>query len=630
MKKFLFISLIVLSVICSAEVLTNSEEQLIYNTLGKINLDSTSVNFLKDWASDTKFKIPIVTDIINNPMKFPDFVTELDKELGDDNNLIDFFGKTIFAQEPPEPTEEFNQYFLKNVKTPEDIFDYAEYVWETAHKLHDKILEKISADEVTVLSDFILNLHLESDSEAEIEEIIPLLEKIDFRSMIICAQIMNSGFDILTENQEKLLLIIGEPESILERETNFGNFAIGTAGIDLYEKAYSLILDVGGDDIYSGHINTHFEKPFYWILDISGDDKYRKPELQGQFSVLFGCGISADLAGDDFYSGDYYTFSSMLGVQVAEDVAGDDIYSGGSHSLAASTFGISILRDQSGNDMYSVTELGQGFAGTMAAGVLADKTGNDVYFAGGKHLHKPLAPLDHRSLSQGFGYGMRPDLAGGIGVLYDGEGNDRFDGGVYAQGVAYWYALGILIDKDGNDFYNAVYYPQGSGIHLAGGFLYDENGEDSYYSKHGPGQGAGHDYGVGFLVDRAGDDHYSVEGGNGLGLTNSVGVFVDVSGNDRYERANDKSYGFANKARDSGGIGIFLDTGGEDVYPKGFSANDSLWTNGTYGVGFDTLLVIPKEPVEEMAEEQSAEIDSLAEIEEIFEIAAQWEVLKRR
>ena len=642
MKKILLISLVVLSVMCSADVLTDSEEQLIYDVLEKVELDSSSINFLKDWASDTKFKIPIVVDIINNPMKFPELTEEISDKIESKAGLLDYFGKVIFNQEVRISKDKILKKINK-AETINDVFDYVEFVWNKA-KIHQiETWENLSAEEISMLEYFALTAHQESQdslqynqyisdnsileySETEIEEYIKIFEKINFGSMIICAQTMQAGFDILTKNHKKIYDIVGEKKEMNLRDTGFGTFVIGTSGTDHYQEDYSFILDIGGDDVYSGNLNANFENPFYWVLDVSGDDKYAGSELNGLFSANFGCGFSTDLDGDDFYTGDDYSFSSFFGVQISEDFAGDDIYSCGLHSVAASSFGISVLKDFSGNDMYSVTEFGQGFAGTLAAGVLVDFAGNDVYFAGGKYLHKPLAPMDYRSLSQGFGYGMRPDLAGGIGVLYDGEGNDRFDGGVYAQAVAYWYALGILIDKDGNDFYNAVYYPQGSGIHLAGGFLYDEKGEDSYYSKHGPGQGAGHDYGVGFLVDRAGDDNYSIEGGNGLGLTNSVGVFLDVSGNDRYERANDKSYGYANKARDSGGIGIFLDIGGEDFYPKGSYANDSLWVSGTLGVGFDTLLVIPTKPIEELAEEQSTEIDSLAEIEEIFGIASQWEV----
>lgn len=258
--------------------------------------------------------------------------------------------------------------------------------------------------------------------------------------------------------------------------------------------------------------------------------------------------------------------------------------------------------------------------------MLIDRTGADTYSLGGKYFHEPLMPLDYITLGQGMGLGLRPDLAGGLGLLFDGSGNDRYLGGVYAQGSGYWYATGALIDEGGNDVYNAVYYPQGSGIHLACGFLLDAEGDDAYYSRHGPGQGAGHDWALGMLIDGAGNDSYSIEGGNGLGLTNSVGIFVDKSGNDRYERVNPQNYGGANLSRSAGGIGLFLDAGGTDSYPDSLKTNNKTWQSGTYGIGRDTSLnVIAKTVVEELAE-AAALPDSTDSIASIFAAASEWEV----
>ena len=328
MKKKIILILLILSAICFAEVLTNQEEQLIYDILEGIDLDSTSVNFLKDWASDTKFKIPLITNIINNPMKFPEFVAELESEI-EEENLLNFFGKTIFNQKNRIVNDEFKRYFEHKVKTPDDIFDYTEYIWKQAEILHNKTWEKLTEEEISQLEYFAITVHQEmqdslkynkyiSDnnitdfSEMDIEGIIPILEKIDFGSIIICAQTMQAGFDILNKNHDKIQQIISESEysdERLLRETSFGKFVIGTVGTDLYNEDYSFILDVGGDDIYSGNISANSENPFYWILDIGGDDKYSCSELKGLFSVDFGCGISADLYGNDFYSGDDYSFS---------------------------------------------------------------------------------------------------------------------------------------------------------------------------------------------------------------------------------------------------------------------------------------------------------------------------------
>jgi len=237
-----------------------------------------------------------------------------------------------------------------------------------------------------------------------------------------------------------------------------------------------------------------------------------------------------------------------------------------------------------------------------------------------------LMPNDYRTMGQGMGFGMRPALAGGLGLLYDRDGNDRYIGGVYAQGVGYWYATGVLIDESGNDIYNAVYYPQGSGIHMAAGFLYDHEGDDAYYSRNGPGQGAGHDWSFGMLVDAAGNDAYSIHGGNGLGLSNSLGIFVDKSGDDRYERNEAQNYGNGAFSRSTGSIGLFLDAGGKDLYPEGVMANDSTWVKGKYGIGRDLELnLLAKEEQESDVEQLEAPAED-APIEDIFSAAAEWEV----
>jgi len=645
MKVFLLLFIfIVIFDLCLAEIMTVQEKQLIEQMLIKNDLQPDALNFLKDWVSDTKFKLPVVVDILNNPMKYPDFVqdTKVVLESNNPRELINYFSNILYSSDVrnEKMIHDFNIYFQKKVKKTKDIFLYTFYVWEKADFYYKKAWQEISDEEKKKLEYFAYELWQEDEDslryqdyyrkadikeyeDLEIEEIIPIIEKINFPDLMRSAFIFQTGFDVLNNNLKKKNF---SWKKRLVKETPWGIFCIGSKKVDIYDNAYSFILDPGGNDVYSTEVRTDFKKPFYWILDLSGDDLYHSIGIGELFFALFGLGINTDFSGNDVYHGNDFAFSSFFGYQLSHDLSGDDIYSCGLHSSGAATFGLSILLDKSGNDNYSVTELGQGFGGTLGSGMIIDNQGNDLYYAGGKYLHEPLAPFDHRSLSQGFGFGVRPDLGGGIGLIYDEEGNDSYQGGVYAQAVAYWYALGMIIDCAGNDFYDAVYYPQGSGIHLAGGFLYDEKGEDHYYSKHGPGQGAAHDYAVGFLIDRQGNDIYSVEGGNGLGLTNSAAIFLDVSGDDRYERDCTSNYGFANQTRESGSIGIFLDTGGDDKYPLEHCLNDTSWQKGTYGIGLDTLLVENIEPIIEKADEKVTEIDSLAAISEIFKIAAGWGV----
>ncbi len=645
MKAFLLLFIFILIFdLCLAEIMTKQEKQLIEQMLIKNDLQPDALNFLKDWASDTKFKLPLIVDILNNPMKYPDFVqdTKVVLESNNPRELINYFSNILYSADVRDEKviHDFSNYFQKKVKKTKDLFSYTFYVWEKADFYYKKAWQEISEEEKKKLEYFAYELWQEDEDslryqdfyrkrdikeyeDMEIEEIIPIIEKINFPDLMRSAFIFQTGFDVLNNNLEKKNF---SWKKRLVKETPWGIFCIGSKKVDIYNNPYCFILDPGGDDIYSTEIRTNFENPFYWIIDLSGNDLYHSTGIGELFFALFGLGINLDNSGEDIYHGNDFAFSSFFGYQLSHDLSGDDIYSCGLHSSGAATFGLSILMDESGNDNYSVTELGQGFGGTLGSGMIIDNKGNDLYYAGGKYLHEPLAPFDHRSLSQGFGFGVRPDLAGGIGLIFDEQGNDSYQGGVYAQAVAYWYALGMLIDCAGNDFYDAVYYPQGSGIHLAGGFLYDEKGEDHYYSKHGPGQGAAHDYAVGFLIDRQGNDIYSVEGGNGLGLTNSAAIFLDVSGDDRYERNFTSNYGFANKTRESGSIGIFLDTGGDDQYPLEHCLNDTSWQKGTYGIGLDTLIVENTEPITEKADEKVTEIDSLAEISEIFKIASSWGV----
>lgn len=626
-------------------VITSQELTLMDSLLQQNKQNLSSLSFLKDWASDTKFKLPVVVDIINNPLNFPSLVDSLDILISKQNPGEILHPLTsIMDWEIDEYYEPGESLFWQDSDSPKHFVKNLERFWESLYNVYSEAFSNLNKEEKKVLHYLCLSMHQEGEDEAEyklfyvlnnlfsfaeiekfdsmqIEDLQDILSKIDFVSLLNAAQIFENAIPKIESTLHNMKI-----KKRYEKDTRFGKVAIGSIGDDSYWQEYAFIYDPAGNDTYECTLKTDFDNPFFLFIDSEGDDVYRNKQINNLASVIGGIGIFIDAQGDDYYQGGDLAFSSLAGYFSFQDRAGDDQYKMGLHSLGAASLGISQFYDFSGNDTYNVTEFGEGFAGTLGLGIMADFAGNDLYFAGGKYLHAPLAPLDYRSLSQGFSIGGRPDLGGGIGVLYDSSGNDVFQGGVYAQGVGYWYALGILIDKSGNDFYDAVYYPQGSGIHLAGGFLYDESGEDNYYSKHGPGQGAGHDYGVGFLVDRAGNDRYSVEGGNGLGITNSVGVFLDVQGDDNYQKKYNRSYGYSDVRRGSGGLGIFMDTGGKDDYPIERCENDTTWFAGTYGFGMDVDLVNSLPEVKEMAEAAVAEVDSLADIAEIFALASQWGV----
>jgi len=631
-------------------VITPNELKIMNSMLNKAQLDITAINFPKDW-SNSKFKIKKVIDILEQPLLFPKFIDEINDTMLSNNNTsskIDFMFDSILKKKSCEADNSkiyrMIDFQFSNIKNEKDILKYLEFCMNQTEIKLKPMLDSLNFTEIQSLESFVYSIREDDKSDSDkyksftkkygfvedslkIEDYIQIIKKVKLQYLRNSYKIFFYGLNKI-QNADFAKFKFKKSYTL---ETKFGLLVCGTRSNDEYDKKYAFIYEPAGNDVYNGDFSTNQFYRFCAVIDKSGNDIYRNKVPGELFNITFGMGYLFDKSGDDYYSGDDFAFSSNFGVLLIDDKRGNDIFLCGKYSLSAASFGISLFLNTGGNDFYSGTEFSQGFGGPLGFAILADfsdsskNNNNDVYFAGGKYLHKPLAPNDYRALSQGFGFGIRPDIAGGIGVLFDQKGNDHYSGGVFSQGVGYWLSLGILIDLNGNDDYHSVYYPQGSGIHLAGGFLYDENGDDNYYSKHGPGQGAGHDYGVGFLIDRNGNDAYSVEGGNGLGITNSVGIFLDVTGNDRYERKNIQSYGFGKKARESGSIGLFLDTNGDDIYANEINKNNSNWQTGYYGFGLDTLSIIKKDIYPQPINE-SIDIDSLSSIEKIFNYASEWEV----
>jgi len=655
-----------ITLLLPAQIISPAEQHQLVEMLNTAGFDSTDVNFLKDWDPTTKFKLSCQVEALNNPWKFIELLDKLKQTCSTYQDavadsarrqgkvypfLLPDFARYLDVRFPRvNEIDWFSTRFslsLSTVKKPRDLFK----ILET--QLFDfepgKILDKsLSKEEQDSLSFWMYQAWQESEDSLAYkpffadrfpnvkeapatQRAIALLEKIDWNELNAAWKTWESCCRAL-ENEIRYMKFSNKKP--IYYKSRYGVMIIGSPGNDHYfdnadmqKYPVCFILEPGGNDTYDCSLFTDRNHPYYIVIDLKGDDVYRNSGIAKGMSVNNGIGWLHDYAGNDVYQYGDFAQSALLGFQYFRDEQGDDIYSSGLFSQAAAMFGISYLNDNAGNDTYTATEFAQGMGGPKGLGLLIDGKGNDVYYCGGKYLHAPLAPFDYRSMAQGFGFGFRPDIAGGIGILYDGEGNDRYSGGVYAQGVAYWYAIGALFDEKGNDYYDAVYYPQGSGIHLANGALVDMEGEDHYYSKHGPGQGNGHDWSVGVFVDKKGNDHYSVEGGNGLALANSVGIFIDSEGDDKYEHRNPSNYGFAAAARESGGLGLFLDAGGKDSYPDTLQANNKTWQNGTYGIGRDIELNIPEiSKLEKLAEQETADVDSLASIETLFAVASEWEV----
>ncbi len=390
------------------------------------------------------------------------------------------------------------------------------------------------------------------------------------------------------------------------RRTDQGTVVIGGTGTTYYGRGAALIIDLGGNDVYDcrdsayepigGSDGMHPvggalpSSPIAVVIDLEGDDVY----LGGRHSFgagFMGVGILADLAGDDRYvAGSFSLGSGLFGVGVLRDAAGHDTYEGDTCVQGAGAFGIGVLLDEGGNDTYRAAVFSQAFGFVMGFGLLDDLSGNDSYYAGGKYTDE-IRYFDHYiSLSQGFGFGWRPDASGGIGMLVDGAGNDVYVSDIFGQGASYWFSVGGLVDFAGNDQYISYQYAQGAGTHITVAALVDYEGDDNYVSK-GVSQGCGHDLAIGILHDLSGDDNYTCHDlSQAAGNANGIGVFIDDAGNDAYGLRNaNNTHGYGNLRRDYGSVGVFLDCGGADSY-TGRGADNTWWSYSDHGVGVDTEL----------------------------------------
>lgn len=359
-----------------------------------------------------------------------------------------------------------------------------------------------------------------------------------------------------------------------------------------------LVLDVGGDDDYEflARSDTH---GISVLLDHRGNDRYRAAAPGADpSSATLGYGILWDTEGDDRYEGGQQAQASALfGAALLVDGGGSNRFVATSRSQAFALAGVAVLAGGGGDDEYTAQTYSQATGGPRGVAVLVDPGGNDRYALTALPLVRPSPQLPDRntSMGQGAGYGIRGDffdgrsIAGGIGLLLDLDGNDRYEAQVFAQGVGYYEGLGMLLDDGGNDRFEAAWYAMGASAHYAAGVLLKRGtGNDVYRSTHEMVLGTGNDLSVGVFVDEGGDDEYfATELSLGVAHANSTGIFVDGAGNDRYVFASltcralgaAVQHAWGNPRENLPNLGLFLDLGGVDAYPPHCArmGNDKLW-----------------------------------------------------
>ncbi|MFQ3610723.1 MAG: hypothetical protein SNJ72_04420, partial [Fimbriimonadales bacterium] len=444
------------------------------------------------------------------------------------------------------------------------------------------------------------------------------LERVDF------AHLFAGGHDIVLAVSQALdafgRLQPAQREALrkpfeFDIDTPLGRIRLTGNGNDVHPRTpYLLLIDTAGDDTYyGGGANLSWENGVSILIDLEGDDLYTDDAQSAKTPIaeqanrakrggmafggaLMGYAVLVDREGNDIYRTAYAGLgSARLGVGMLIDLQGNDQYDGYVFTQGAGYLGIGVLIDREGQDQYTCFHQGQGFGGVRGFGLLLDATGNDTYTALPKPLDfpSPQSAEHNVSLAQGCGYGRRADytdghsLAGGIGVLLDVQGDDRYLCGVFGQGCGYWGGVGLAIDLQGDDVREGIWYVQGAAAHFAIGYLEDRLGNDRYVAGLNMAMGAGHDFGIGYLWEGEGNDEYDAPSlALGGANANGIGIFVDLKGDDLYKaRRDDANFGRANPIgrgtlRERAlAMAIFLDNAGTDTYPPNleFLGNGRQW-----------------------------------------------------
>lgn len=437
-------------------------------------------------------------------------------------------------------------------------------------------------------------------------------------------------------------------------DTPIGRILVHDASDDLYPDGdiaedAALLFDLGGSDTYEVPAGASSEDlPVSIAIDVRGEDRYGYKEIpdpldgdllpsdeKGRYSSalppdqdygpitlsrigrqgagLAGIGMLLDLGpeGDTYRSLAISQGFAAMGVGILYDAAGDDDYAAEAGAQGAGVFGIAALIDAAGSDVRRSFHLSQGFGGTQAAAAIVDLAGDDEYLldsgdpaTGGHPLYySPQLPgSGNTSMSQGAAQGRRPSsvddaayMAGGVGILRDTAGVDRYEASVFAQGAGYWQGLGLFLEGGSEgDTYNGAWYIQGATAHFALALFLEEGGDDKYnpdVSVAATSIGVGHDFSASLHIDEGGDDAYNAPGLSlGSGNVNGIGCFVNAGGADSYEVAGDPTFGAGNYSaelpygeprQNAPTIGIFVDVGGADTYEVAGSPrmlNNAAWS----------------------------------------------------
>ena len=510
--------------------------------------------------------------------------------------------------------------------TVEDHLNYIVAILEQAHRLREKALRRLSQADRQFLFDHAelivedFSPHVADPSGQTVQQAKAthrfcqlVNDQMDYGALMAAAQVLARFSD--EEWLQRLPVLFqsrkvapASPsgvtgEVLLLRETPYGLIVIGGPGPNSYDldSRFALVIDLGGDDLYRGTVAAAVDVRHgnSVVLDLSGDDTYHGSPL-GLATGRLGVGLLIDRTGNDVYllpqgSGG----TGFAGLGILWDLSGHDQYVGDKFTHGAAVGGLGLIMDEAGNDTYASFGYAIGFGGPLGIGAVIDLTGDDSYQCGDRYpssYNASDAPnakpgdrfFQYDCFGLGAGSGTRlftndPEhqsynLAGGLGMVLDLAGNDRYHSSNFSQGSGYFFGAGLKFDLVGNDDHDAARYGQAAGAHYGLGLFIDVQGDD-HYASTGPwyNGGAAWDRSVMLCIDAGeGHDVYDFQWSSGLGRAdhNAWSIFLDEGGKDRYLAQNGMGMATDNS------MSAFFDLAGKDEYVTGLQPSSGLRDNG--------------------------------------------------
>lgn len=486
-------------------------------------------------------------------------------------------------------------------------------VLEQAGHLREKALRRLSPDDrrflfdhaaviVETFSPQVSGLDESALSQAAADRRFVQLvnERVDYAAMVAAAQVLARLADEgWLRRLDEAFHGAGGPslspppgvtgEVLLLRETPEGLVVIGGRGPNTYDldQRFALVIDLGGDDVYRGTIAAaaDVEHGISVVLDLSGHDTYQASPL-GLATGRLGVGLLVDRAGNDTYRlSQGAGGAGFAGLGILYDAAGHDRYLGARLTQGAAVAGLGMLLDLAGDDEYTSFGYAVGFGGPSGVGAVVDAAGDDRYQCGGTYPSRynaddapdgnpdnPRFQYECFGLGAGSGTRIHPGdpaqraegLAGGLGLLLDLDGHDRYRSANFSQGCGYFFGVGMKLDMGGHDEHAAARYGHAAGAHYGVGLFIDYAGDDRYAST-GPfyNGAAAWDASVTLGIDAgSGNDVYDLRRSDGLGMAahRAWSLFIEVGGRDRYLVPNGMG------AASDGSMSGFFDLAGDDEY----------------------------------------------------------------